>query len=228
MVAVPCECHIPKSLQQRHLRAFSQCSLTPWLAAPCSYPSSSLRAVSHLDLNPGVFARGLRESVLGLAMLVQLRSCSVWEVALPKVSGCCKLGNAVGSCSRHPEPPREQERGWKWGWQIHSQLILVNRAANCGLAEWGGSQGSSSSSARTCLEPFPCPWQVSSRSQRGNTASSVPRRSSARSGSRHSGEPGELSPRSQGSAGGSGLCSGIRNWEGSAYLLPDKLPSSSK
>uniref|UniRef100_A0A8D2NRU5 Uncharacterized protein n=1 Tax=Zosterops lateralis melanops TaxID=1220523 RepID=A0A8D2NRU5_ZOSLA len=52
---------------------------------------------------------------------------------------------------------------------------------------------------------------VLSRSQRGNTALSVPRRSSARSGSRHSGEPGGLSPWSQGSAGGSGLCSGIRD-----------------
>lgn len=41
MVGVPCEYHIPKSLQQRQLGAFSQCSLTAQLAAPCRYPSSS-------------------------------------------------------------------------------------------------------------------------------------------------------------------------------------------
>lgn len=73
-------------------------------------------------------------------MLVQFSSPSGWEAALPKVSGCCKLGNAVGSCPRHPEPSRQWERGWSWGLQTRSQLIFVNRAANCGLAESGEHQ----------------------------------------------------------------------------------------
>lgn len=87
-------------------------------------------------------------------MLVWFSSPSVWEVALPKVSGCCKLGNAVGSCSRHPEPSREWERGWRLGLQTRSQLILVNRAANCGLAESGEG-------GRKALTPPPGPaWSI--------------------------------------------------------------------
>lgn len=58
MVGVPCKYHIPKGLQQRQVRTSSQCSLTTQLAAPCRCPSSSLRAGSHLDLNPWSLCEG--------------------------------------------------------------------------------------------------------------------------------------------------------------------------
>lgn len=162
-------------------------------------------------------------------MLVWFSSPSVWEVALPEVSGCCKLGNAVGSCSRHPEPSRERERGWGLGLQTRSQLILINRAANCGLAE----SGEGGRKAPTAL-PGPA-WSlflVSGRFHRGAREEILLRvcHGGAVPGVGRGTQESQvgMSPRSQGRAGGSGPFSGIRNWEGSACLLPDQLPSSSK
>lgn len=56
-----------------------------------------------------------------------------------------------------------------------------------------GEQWSAGSSARTSLKLFPYSWQVSLRSRRGNTALNATVRSSVRSGSRRSSEPGRLS-----------------------------------
>uniref|UniRef100_A0A8D2NJH9 Pleckstrin homology domain containing, family J member 1 n=1 Tax=Zonotrichia albicollis TaxID=44394 RepID=A0A8D2NJH9_ZONAL len=135
MVAVPCECHIPKILQQRHLRAHSQCSFTPWLSLQVSQ-----------FLSQGCFPLGFKSWCLckgpqgvspgsGHAGPVQvtlsLGSCSSQGLRLLEAGKCC---------GQLPQAPREWERGWKWGWQIHSQLIFINRAANCGLAEPGEQQ----------------------------------------------------------------------------------------
>lgn len=113
----------------------SAAELLSWLL-PAGVPVPLSGLVPTWISIPGLFARALRESVLDVAVLFS--SPSLWGAALPKVFGRCKLGNAVGSCPRHPEPPREWERDWRLGLQIHSQLILVNTAANCGLAESGG------------------------------------------------------------------------------------------
>lgn len=154
-----------------------------------------------------------------MAVLVQFSSPSFWEVALPKAFNCSKLlWAAAPGTQSHPGGGRG---AGGWG----CRLIFINRAANYAWQSLGRIAGEHQQLCQDLPGAFSLSLQVSSRSQRGNTALSVPRRSSARSGSRHSGEPGGLSPQSRAVLGALGSGTGSAVLVSSQTSFPAALNS---
>lgn len=126
---------------------------------------------------------------------------------------------ALSCCGQLPQAPRATQGGWG------CRLIFINRAANYAWQSLGRVAGEHQQLCQDLPGAFSLSLQVSSRSQRGNTALSVPRRSSARSGSRPSGEPGGLSPQNRAVLGALGSGTGNAVLVSSQTSFPAALNS---